>query len=233
MKNNEMMDELLRAAKQKIEEKALEAGSDIIKSIKDATFEYFNGRLSQSQSDKISKKVEIKENPEGNGGKIETQTNTHSGRAADLSENMSEEDEERFLENLPSRFGQVALKGISTPIEAMAALHTIILAGSDVIKFCEIQETKRTGIELQMQQALKRIDAQKIILMTYLEKTFDERKLLFAQYFRIVDDALAKNNMQSLAIGLKSITDLAASSPFKNLEDISHALQNPNTIWKL
>ncbi|MBK9248793.1 MAG: hypothetical protein IPM69_11915 [Ignavibacteria bacterium] len=71
--------------------------------------------------------------------------------------------------------------------------------------------------------------------MGYLEKTFDERKDIFKQQFKVVDDALAKGNIQQLALGLDSINKLATSSPFKDLasiENVGNALDNPNTVWE-
>ena len=57
--------------------------------------------------------------------------------------------------------------------------------------------------------------------MEYLEKTYDERKENFAKLFMVIDDAIKKDNIQQLSIGLDSLNKLAAESPFKVIADIN------------
>ena len=59
------------------------------------------------------------------------------------------------------------------------------------------------------------------LLMSYLDRTFDERRRIFAKQFECVDKALVDGDMNMLAISLNNITDLAKSSPFKALADFS------------
>ncbi|WP_201786713.1 hypothetical protein [Acinetobacter venetianus] len=50
----------------------------------------------------------------------------------------------------------------------------------------------------------------------------------------LVDEAIAKNNMEELALGLNSINQLATSSPFKNLTSVEAtqaALADKNHTW--
>ena len=50
----------------------------------------------------------------------------------------------------------------------------------------------------------------------------------------MVDDALEKDNMQELAMGLEGIIKLADSSPFKDLQTVeatAAALTDPNHEW--
>ena len=117
------------------------------------------------------------------------------------------------------------------PIDIINKLADIV---SDVEKFREVQKTKRSIIESNKEMFISKINAQKEILLLHLEKTFDERKDIFVKYFKVIDDALEKNNIQQLAIGLNSISELAKSSPFKDLEDINKiglALQDKNQEW--
>lgn len=69
--------------------------------------------------------------------------------------------------------------------------------------------------------AIAQINAMKECVQTYLEKTFDERSAIFAKQFEVVDAALLSGNNEMLASSLNSINALAASSPFKNLADIT------------
>jgi hypothetical protein len=71
-------------------------------------------------------------------------------------------------------------------------------------------------------------------VMTYLDKSFDERRENFQKLFSVVDDALEKDNMQELAMSLEGIIKLAESSPFKDLQTIeatAAALTDPDHEW--
>lgn len=114
------------------------------------------------------------------------------------------------------------------------AITDLITMAGEVRKFEEAQITVRSNIAAQRDIALARIEVQKAALMTYLDKSFDERKENFHKLFSVIDDALEKDNMQELAMGLESIIKLADSSPFKDLETIeatAAALTNPNHTW--
>ncbi|RZG77581.1 hypothetical protein EXE09_03640 [Acinetobacter sp. WCHAc060025] len=70
--------------------------------------------------------------------------------------------------------------------------------------------------------------------MKYLDKSFDERKENFSKLFQVIDHAISNNNMQQLAMGLDSINQLAATSPFKTLatlESTNEAIKDKNHIW--
>ena len=120
------------------------------------------------------------------------------------------------------------------PTEAISALNSLVSIVGDVAKFTEVQKTKRRGIDAQRDVIVSCIQSQEKIILDYLEKSFDERKENFAKLFAVIDDAVAKNNMEQLAMGLDSINKLAASSPFKALtcmESTQKALLDKKHIW--
>lgn len=129
----------------------------------------------------------------------------------EISENMSEEEEEAYLANLST--------SLSAPGDIKAAIVTLCDKTLDTIKFCEAQETKRTGIIERANVQIEQIRAQKEFLMSYLEKTFDERHSIFSKEFEVLDKALETGNTAIMAQCLNSITALAQSSPFKALTD--------------
>ena len=142
---------------------------------------------------------------------------------------------EQFEKNLRDNLTDVA-KDISAknPLQVINALKTLSESVTEVSKFTEVQITERINIEAQRDVAINRIQSQKEIILAYLNKSFDERKDQFDRFFNIVDDALAKDNMQQLALALDSINKLAVSSPFKelaNIESTQKALNNKNHIW--
>ena len=70
--------------------------------------------------------------------------------------------------------------------------------------------------------------------MAYLDRSFDERAENFRALFAVVDNAIASGNNEQLALTLSSITEIAKSSPFKdlaNLASVRAALDNPDHEW--
>ena len=118
--------------------------------------------------------------------------------------------------------------------DVAGAVKDLILMAGEVRKFEEAQITVRTDIAARRDVALANIEVQKAALMTYLDKSFDERKESFHALFSVVDDALEKSNMQQLAMSLEGIIKLAESSPFKDLETVeavAAALTDPGHKW--
>lgn len=130
--------------------------------------------------------------------------------------------------------GTVKSIAAGNPAEAAQVLKRFIEVAGDVAKFTEQQKTVRKDIEAKRDSDIARIQAQKEIIMIYLEKSFDERKENFSKLFQVIDHAIANNNIQQLAMGLDSINQLAASSPFKalaTLESTKEAINDKNHIW--
>lgn len=130
--------------------------------------------------------------------------------------------------------GTVKSIAAGNPAEAAQVLKCFIEVAGEVAKFTEQQKTERKEIEAKRDINISRIQAQKEIIMVYLEKSFDERKENFSKFFKVIDHAIANNNMQQLAMGLDSINQLAASSPFKalaTLESTKEAINDKNHIW--
>ena len=90
----------------------------------------------------------------------------------------------------------------------------------------EANQTERERIKKDKETALAQIEATKAVLMTYLNRSFDERASIFKKDFEAIDAAIANNNMEALALMLQSVNTLAAQSPFKALVDLAQAKQN-------
>jgi len=131
----------------------------------------------------------------------------------------------------------IALDGrITNPDEVQKALNALASVAQDTIRYAEEQETRREEIRAMRDAAVARVNAMRDVVQAYLDKTFDERSMLFAKQFECVDAALKTGNNDMLANALNSINALAASSPFKNLADISavhSALTDSQTEWDI
>lgn len=146
------------------------------------------------------------------------------------------ESDDDFINDLTSSINNKMLSvsnGKPGPAQMVEMTKFFIDKSAEVAMFCEEQRTKRAEIRARAQVAIHQIDAVREFLQSYLDKTFDERRMLFAKEFEIVDKCLATGNVQALAVSLNAITDLAKSSPFKALADIKsvrNAIENHSTF---
>lgn len=126
----------------------------------------------------------------------------------------------------------VALNDMINPAEC---LQQIVSAYTEYKIIAEQEQTKRREIEAWEKVTIAKINAQRDLLMAYLNRSFDERAENFRHLFCVVDRAIAADNNDQLALALHSITELAKSSPFKelaNLASVRAALDDPNHEWE-
>ncbi|MGB3637845.1 MAG: hypothetical protein WBA39_09770 [Rivularia sp. (in: cyanobacteria)] len=115
------------------------------------------------------------------------------------------------------------------------SLQQMVSAYTEYLAIAEQEKTKRRDIEAWEKEAISRINAQRELVITYLDRSFDERAENFRSLFGVVDDALLSGDNQQLALALNSITEIAKSSPFKelaNLTSVRAALNDPNHVWE-
>ena len=124
-----------------------------------------------------------------------------------------------------------AVERIINPAEC---LQQIVFACTDYMKVAEQEQTKRREIEDWEKETIAKINATRDLLMEYLDRSFNEREKNFRALFSVVDQAIAAGNNEQLALALHSITEIAKSSPFKelaNLASVRAALDDPNHEW--
>lgn len=140
------------------------------------------------------------------------------------------------MDKLSDSLSAAAEGGFTDPKAVADALAALTKVANDTVKNVAEQETKQEEIRAQRDVAIAKINATTACIKEYLDKTFDERSTIFAKQFECVDVALRTGNNEMLAMSLNSINTLAASSPFKNLDDIDHvqqALGEKNTEWDI
>jgi ribonucleotide reductase alpha subunit len=123
---------------------------------------------------------------------------------------------------------------IWTAINSTESLQQIVSAYTDYLTIAEQEQTKRREIEACEKETIAKINATRDLLMKYLDRSFDERAENFRALFTVVDRAIAADNNEQLALALDSITEIAKSSPFKelaNLASVRKALDDPNHEW--
>lgn len=95
---------------------------------------------------------------------------------------------------------------------------------------------ERERIRAEAEEEIQNIHYARDALLTYLDKSFDERRVNFERLFGIVDKALDSGQLDAVAKGLDAIVDLAAQSPFKALADGATAvrvLKEKGHDWEL
>lgn len=108
----------------------------------------------------------------------------------------------------------------NNPQDGFNFLNNVVNSVQDIIKTHDTERTKRESINANKEIAIAKIKSTEKIILSYLERSFDERSNIFKKQFEIIDNAIEKNNLEQLALSLQAINSLAASSPFKALTDI-------------
>ncbi len=131
---------------------------------------------------------------------------------------------------------KVHVEVLGTGADALQSLHAIIEAYTDYKKVVQEEQTKRRDIEAWEKTTIAQVQANRDVLIKYLESSFDERANNFRFLFEKVDQAIAQGDNKQLSLFLHSITELAKSSPFKDFADLTSvraALDNPHHEWTI
>ncbi|WP_375509379.1 hypothetical protein [uncultured Nostoc sp.] len=119
-------------------------------------------------------------------------------------------------------------------LEKTQCVDIVASAYTEYKIIAEQEQTKRREIDAWEKETITKINAQRELLMAYLDRSFDERAENFRALFAVVDNAIASGNNEQLALTLNSITEIAKSSPFKdlaNLASVRAALDDPDHEW--
>lgn len=130
-------------------------------------------------------------------------------------------------------------KWMPTPSPAMVvdAFNLVVESANQWVTVVAQEQTKRQEIATWERTQLETIAVQKAFLLTALDRTFDERKENFRRLFDDLDAALISQTDDAaarVADILGTITDLAKTSPFKDLKSpeivVQEFLQSGRTI---
>lgn len=129
---------------------------------------------------------------------------------------------------------KVPVEVLGAGVDATQCLRAVVEAYSEYKIVAEEERTKRRGIEAWEKTTIAQIKANRDTLIKYLESSFDERANNFRFLFEKVDQAIATGDNNQLTLALHSITEIAKSSPFKDLADLTSvraALDDPDHEW--
>lgn len=105
-------------------------------------------------------------------------------------------------------------------INPVEALREIVMAYSELVRIREEEATKRRQIDMEKEVRLATIQAQREVLMSYLDQSFSERADVFRELFRNVDEAIDRGDTAALKTFVQGIVETAKSSPFAALADL-------------
>lgn len=121
-------------------------------------------------------------------------------------------------------------------IDGLAALNEIVSTARECVEIHAVESTKRARIHAYEETEVARIKAAEAVLKGYFEQVFAERRKNFDELFSRLDQALENGNGEATAVVLRSIVDIARTSPLADLGDLSQiraALDDPDQVWDL
>ncbi|MEY3256075.1 MAG: hypothetical protein RLZZ29_1210 [Cyanobacteriota bacterium] len=114
-------------------------------------------------------------------------------------------------------------------------LNEIVSAYYEYKRVVKEERTKCREIEAWEKTTLAEIEQKRDSFLAFLDHSFAERSKNFKALFNVVDQAIASGNNEHLQLALDKITELAKSSPFQdlaNLSTVQAALLDPDHEWK-
>jgi hypothetical protein len=124
----------------------------------------------------------------------------------------------------------------SALIEAAKLLAELKASMGDYIRITQEEKTKRAEIKAWENIKIEEIRAKRDLFITYLDKAFTEREKSFDRLFDQADEAMRQGDAQQLGAILSSITELAKTTPFKDLVDYNKTkeiMSDPDHKWNL
>ena len=123
--------------------------------------------------------------------------------------------------------------GLSGPVAAEEVFNRVVGAVREWQETVAVEATKQRAIAAEEARWLAAIEADREILLTYLDRSFDERAENFRRLFEELDRAMSGDTTH-VADVLGAITALAMKSPFQDLKDVDTVtanLHDPNYGW--
>jgi hypothetical protein len=114
------------------------------------------------------------------------------------------------------------------PAMVVDAFRLVVTSASEWVTVVVQEGARRQEIRAWEKTQLEIIQVQRDFLLTALDKTFDERRENFRRLFDNLDAALASDRADAAAEVsdlLGAITDLAKTSPFKDLKSPALVVQ--------
>jgi hypothetical protein len=121
----------------------------------------------------------------------------------------------------------------SKGVGPISSLNEMVREVTSYLVIAEQESTKRTDIRAKRDVAIAAIQAQRDVMLSVAQHTFQERAVVLQKQFDVLDAALAKGDAGTVDIALKSMVQVVQSSPFKSIQDMQQALGSKDFVIKL
>lgn len=115
-----------------------------------------------------------------------------------------------------------------SPAMVVDTFNLVMASASEWVQVVAQEKTRREEIRVWERSQIEVIQVQRDFLLTALDRTFDERRENFRRLFDNLDTALASDRDDAgarVAELLAAITELAQTSPFKDLKSPTLVVQ--------
>ncbi|EMY5508186.1 hypothetical protein A6279_20975 [Bacillus wiedmannii] len=127
------------------------------------------------------------------------------------------------------------------PISKLEEVSRII-PSADVLRFFD-QLTQAYTENQITQRDIARIEAQREVLLTEINRKydvyqyvfkqiFDEREKAINKSFAVIDKGMNEGDKELISMGLKSLSTVVSSSPFSNIQQLSELLEG-NKVFEI
>lgn len=109
-----------------------------------------------------------------------------------------------------------------------------IRVAAEAVREVAVQKREQERIRANAETEIAKVHAVRDVMLTYLDRSFDERRTNFDALFARLDVAIAQGNLEIVATTLDAVVELAKTSPFKDLSDVASArsaLRDKSVEW--
>jgi len=106
------------------------------------------------------------------------------------------------------------------PVPVVDAANEVVEQVTELMRIREIEQTKREDIAARRDTALAAISSQKEIILEYMRSTFAERAAVLQEDFKVIDQALERNDVQMLNAALTNMVQVIQTSPFQAIQQV-------------
>lgn len=132
---------------------------------------------------------------------------------------------------------EITSVGNKAPLKGLPVDVTqVVTSFCDLAKEIEHEKTRREEIIANREVMLAKVSALRDVALSYLDKSFSERKIQFEKLFNALDKALDSDNAQNTLAVANAIVEVAKNNPLKDLLSISNtrkALSDPDKTWEM
>lgn len=134
--------------------------------------------------------------------------------------------------DIPGKFLKKSGKGFPGT-QLLDGLMQVKNAHNEYQTIREQEITKRLEILSSRDINIEKIKAQRDLIKSFIDATFDERKQVLTAQIKGLDNALDKGDTAALKYCLDAMVNTIKSSPFENIADMHAQLENKDFVLRL